>query len=176
MRQLGKVLQMGTWRCTGSNTADTESDSLGTPWSSFAVSWKAHRSDDPLCSQVLTCPSLPDREQILERLASHWHSIGFFRVDDLGFICGLCGVLCTPVRGLPWREDCMLQSVALDVGCFFPAEFWGTCLKVDGLVPTHMNGPLFWVPAVTSCQKVTALYPLGCPKSRKRLNFLLLVK
>lgn len=37
MRQLGKVLQISKRRHTGSNTAGTECNSLGTPWSIFAV-------------------------------------------------------------------------------------------------------------------------------------------
>ena len=35
-------------------------------------------------------------------------------------------------RYLLWRENSMLKSVALILGCFSPAEFWSTSLKVDG--------------------------------------------
>lgn len=35
-------------------------------------------------------------------------------------------------RYLLWQENSMLKPAALGLGCFSPAEFWSTSLKVDG--------------------------------------------
>lgn len=112
-RQLEKVLQMGRWRHTGSNTVGAGAQ----PWHSLEhlavrqFSPLISQGDDPLLAQVLTCPSIPEQAWTLERLASHWHSIELLRVGDLGLVCW------------GYTENSMLASGALGVGASFLQNF-----------------------------------------------------
>ena len=118
-------------------------------WHCGPGDWKPQCSLEQFCSKALLSPDELPGEMTptgsgADLSISSWKSTdsgktGFsmvslqlLRLRDSGLVGRYCMGLCMLFRDLLWQETSGLRSVILVVGGFFPAEFWGTSLRVVG--------------------------------------------